>query len=88
MKRNEKKKLSRREFGGALAAVLGAPAFVNAGPAAAQEEKKEPPKTEAQPKAAAPPEEEDFGERARKALRGFAVPAETEPAFVFRARRK
>ena len=81
------KKLTRREFAGAALAAAAAPALLGgaftspaAGPA--QEEKKpEAPKTQAPQQ-----EEENWLKRGRKALREFNLPAETEPAFVFRAR--
>ncbi|MBI4467361.1 MAG: hypothetical protein HY656_08050 [Acidobacteria bacterium] len=87
MSSDKRHRLSRREFAGTVAVGLApllagqaTPALLGAG--LVQEEKK----PEA-PKAQAPPEEErqSFLERGRKALREFSVPAETEPAFVFRA---
>ena len=84
---SKQKKLTRREFAGAALVAAAAPALLRgaltppaAGPA--QEEKK----PEA-PKAQAPQqEEENWLERGRQALREFNLSAETEPAFVFRAR--
>jgi len=77
MSATRKQKLSRREFAAAVAVGVAAPALLGGLPV--QEQKQEA------PKAQAPPEEENWLERGRKALRGFNLPAETEPAFVFRA---
>ena len=81
------KKLTRREFAGAALVAAAAPALLRGAltpPAAGltQEEKKpEAPKMQAPQQ-----EEENWLERGRQALREFNLPAETEPAFVFRAR--
>jgi len=77
--KNRFPKLSRREFAAAVAAGVAAPALLGGLPV--QEQKQEAPKAQTPP-----PEEENWLERGRKALRGFNLPAETEPAFVFRAR--
>lgn len=79
---NNKPKLSRRQFAGAVAAAVAAPTLlggVSVPLEAGQVQKK--PKGQAGVQ-----EEEDWLTRGRKALREFPVPAETEPAFVFRAR--
>src|SRR3990172_7423150 len=84
---SKQKKLTRREFAGAALVAAAAPALLRGAltpPAAGltQEEKK----PEA-PKAQAPQqEEENWLERGPKGPRHVDVPAETEPAFVFRAR--
>ncbi len=74
------KKLTRREFAGAALAVAAAPALLRG--ALVQEEKK-PEAVKAQ---TPQQEEENWLKRGRKALREFNLPAETEPAFTFRAR--
>lgn len=76
MSYDKQAKLTRRQFAGAVAAGLAAPALVTG--ALAQEEKK--------PQAQPQQQGESFLEQGRQALREFPVPTETEPAFIFRAK--
>ena len=72
------KKLSRRQFAGAMAAAVAAPALL-ASPLAAQEKKQ----AEPEKKVAAQAGSEE--EKALKQLREFSVPEGAEPALAFRA---
>ncbi len=80
-----RKRLTRRRFAGALAAVTAAPALLASSLAlplaglAAQEKK--PAEPEKKPTA----QNGDDEDQALKRLRAFSVPDGAEPAFVFRA---
>ena len=73
-----RKRLTRRQFAGALAAAAAAPALL-ASPVAAQEKK--PAEPEKKPAA----QSGDDEAQALKRLREFPVPEGAEPAFAFRA---
>lgn len=80
MSSKQKHRLTRRQFAGAVAAGLAAPALF--GGALAQEKKEEKPGARPQ----AQQQGESFLERGRRRLREFPVPPGTEPAFVFTAK--
>ncbi|MDA2914050.1 hypothetical protein MYX77_08855 [Acidobacteriia bacterium AH_259_A11_L15] len=80
MTSNSKSKLTRRQFAGAVAAGLAAPGLFSG--ALAQEKKEEKPGASPH----AQQQGESFLERGRRRLREFPVPAETEPAFIFRVK--
>ena len=77
----ETRKLTRREFAGALAVAAATPALLGAAPFEAQK-KKEEPKAEAKPPE---PTAEERRERALKQIREFKLADGAEPAFAFRA---
>jgi len=76
------KKLTRREFAGALAVATAAvaPALLGASPFPPQKKKEATP--EAKP---AEPTTEERRERALKQIRDFKLPDGAEPAFAFKA---
>jgi hypothetical protein len=76
----ETRKLTRREFAGAIATAAAAPMLFGAATLPPQE------KRDAKPEAKAPePTPEERRERALKQIREFKLADGAEPAFAFRA---